>query len=68
MKVGDLVRFRSPANGTPQRGCLPYTTDDWGCGLIQEVVSPDGNVNVLWPAHGVRLTDSRFLEVINESR
>ena len=64
MKIGDLVRFYQPKRPGATRGCLPYLEDDWGHGLIQDVGSNDGNVNVLWPDRGVVLTDKRFLEVV----
>ncbi len=68
MKVGDLVRFyqakRRKASRVTSRGCLPYSEDDWGCGLVQDTKASSPNVLVLWPEMDAVLTDPRFLEVI----
>ena len=64
MKVGDLVRFYQAKRRKASRGCLPYSEDDWGCGLVQDTKASSPNVLVLWPEKGAVLTDPRFLEVI----
>ena len=68
MKVGDLVRFQQTKRRFcgDYRGCLPYLEDDWGCGLVQDTNTGDGNILILWPEKGIVLTDPRFLEVVED--
>ena len=63
MKVGDLVKLRELVTN---RSAVQY----WGCGFIEEVYEPEGNVQVIWPNKDwtSRTVANGYLEVISESR